>query len=249
LGDKIDYIAFHHMFDTGPPVRDNDFRKDPAKTWDVLINAYKIHQRKIDQMREEIAPYKAPLALTECHLALPGRNRCEVLSSWAAGCCYARMAHVHERNGDLLKIATLADFCGTRWQVNAIMIPVPNGRPYLMPVAKVMALYRKYSGNEYLQTVTTSDKLDVTGSRKGNTFYLHIVNTSRSETIPVEFRIDGTKIISGKVYEISEDPEYEIISADNDRLQPKEKSIAVNQAYLVPPASVSAVELVTTQTS
>ena len=39
----------------------------------------------------------------------------------------ARLLNVHERHGDKLKIATLADFCGTRWQVNAIMIPVPGG--------------------------------------------------------------------------------------------------------------------------
>ena len=243
-GDKIDYIAFHHMFDPGAPIRDNDFRKDPARTWDVLINAYKIHQRKIELMREEMGSYKTPLALTECHLAVPGRNRCEVLSSWAAGCCYARMANLHERNGDLLKIATLADFCGTRWQVNAVMIPVPTGRPYLMPVARVMALYRKYSGKEYLQTASSSNMLDVTGSRTDNTFFLHIVNTSRTQTIPVEFKIDEMKIISAKVYEISEDPEYEIISAENDRLQPKEKGIETNRAHLIPPASVSAIELI-----
>jgi hypothetical protein len=34
-----------------------------------------------------------------------------------------------------LKIATLADFCGTRWQVNAVMIPTPGGKSYMMPVA------------------------------------------------------------------------------------------------------------------
>ena len=241
LGDKIDYIAFHHMFNPGPPIRDNDFRKDPEKTWDVLINAYKIHRQKIEQMREEMAPYTVPLAMTECHLAVPGRNRCEVLSSWAAGCCYARMANVHERNGDLLKIATLADFCGTRWQVNAIMIPVPGGRPYLMPVAKVMALYRKYSGKEFLQTASSTDELDVTGSRTGHTFYLHIVNTNRTQAIPVTFQIDGMKIVTAKAYEISEDPAYEIISAESDRLQTKEKNILADQSYSVPPASVSAI--------
>ena len=117
-----------------------------------------------------------------------------------------------------------------------------------MPVARVMALYRKYSGKEYLQTASSSGMLDVTGSRTDNTFFLHIVNTSRTQTIPVEFKIDGMKIISAKVYEISEDPEYEIISAENDRLQPKEKSVEVNRAHLIPPASVTAVELIAATT-
>jgi len=243
VGDKIDYIAFHHMFDPGRPIRDNDYRNDPAQTWDVLMNAYMMHERKINRMREQVAPYKMPIALTECHFAVPGRNRCEVLSSWAAGCSYARMANVHERNGDLLKIATLADFCGTRWQVNAVMIPVPSGRPYLMPVAKVMALYRKYSGKEYLRTSSASDLLDITGSRTDDTFYLHIVNTSRSQAVPVEFRIDGRAIVSAKTYEISEDPSYEIIRAENDRLLPKIKDIETGKPYSIPPASVTAVLL------
>lgn len=67
------------------------------------------------------------MALTERNYSVEGRNRCEVLSSWAAGVSYARIMNLHERNGDVLKIATMADFCGTRWQVNALMIPVPTG--------------------------------------------------------------------------------------------------------------------------
>ena len=38
----------------------------------------------------------------------------------------ARLLNVHTRHGDVLKIATAADFCGNRWQVNAIMIPTPR---------------------------------------------------------------------------------------------------------------------------
>ena len=243
LGDKIDYIAFHDMFDPGPPIRDNDYRQDPAMTWEVLMNAYKVHEQTINRMREQVAPYYVPLAMTECHFAVSGRNRCEVLSSWAAGCCYARIANLHERNGDLLKIATMADFCGTRWQVNAVMIPVPGGRPFLMPVAKVMALYRKYSGKEFLKTVSASKVLDVTGSRTGNTYYLHIVNTSRSQAVPVEFRIDGKVISSAKAFEIAEDPTYEILKDENDRMQTKTKEVTIGKSYTVPPASVTAVQL------
>ena len=80
--------------------------------------------------------------MTECHFAIPGRDRCDVLSTWAAGVSYARILNNHQRHGDVLKIATAADFCGTRWQNNAVMIPVPKGdnRAYLQPVARVMAL-------------------------------------------------------------------------------------------------------------
>lgn len=127
------------------------------------------------------------MALTECHYDIPGRNRCEVLSSWAAGVSYARLMNLHERNGDLLKIATLADFCGTRWQVNAIMIPVPTGESFMMPVAKVMSLYRHHTGKDFLEVRSTPDDLDITASRSENTIYLHVVNTSRVRTAHLNF--------------------------------------------------------------
>jgi len=94
------------------------------------MNAAQVHDTRIRLIREQAAGYEVPLAMTECHFALPGRSRCEVLSTWAAGVANARLLNVHERHGDRLKIATPADFCGTRWQVNAIMIPTPGGKSY-----------------------------------------------------------------------------------------------------------------------
>ena len=132
-GEFLDYVAFHHMFNPeteAEELRFNNFRKDFDRTWDVLMNAYRKHEAKIKGIYEETSGYEMPIALTECHFAIPGRNRCEVLSTWAAGVSYARMLNVHERYGDKLKIATAADFCGTRWQVNAVMIPVPGGRSF-----------------------------------------------------------------------------------------------------------------------
>jgi len=247
-GDKIDFIAFHHMFNpgqniAGSPLRDNEYRKDPAGTWEILMGAYRIHENKINGIREEVGTTGMPLALTECHYSIPGRNRCEVLSSWAAGVSYARMMNLHERNGDLLKIATLADFCGTRWQVNAIMIPVPTGKAFMMPVAKIMALYRKHTGKEYLDVSGRTDNIDITASRTGNTVFLHVVNTSRVRTENVTLAVDKMKIRSAKGFELCTDPEFEIISADNDPLIPKEKIIDTNAPVPFPPASVTAIEL------
>jgi len=91
------------------------------------MKAWESHKSGIDNMREQVSRYAIPLALTECHFVLSRRNRCEVLSTWAAGVANARVLNLHERNGDLLKIATLADFCGTRWQNNAVMTPSPGG--------------------------------------------------------------------------------------------------------------------------
>ena len=129
-GEHLDYLAFHHMFNPDdrkrPGLRDLEYRKDPDRTWHLLMEAHKIHEQKIQKIRDSLPDGNIPLAMTECHFAIPGRDRCDVLSTWAAGVSYARMLNVHQRHGDVLKIATAADFCGTRWNVNAVMLPVPG---------------------------------------------------------------------------------------------------------------------------
>jgi len=118
-GKELQYIAFHSYMRSdlkNSPLHGSEWRKSPERTWRHLMSAHRIIQRKIAAMRKEIAGSHARLAMTECHFVLPGRNRCEVLSTWAAGVANARALNVLERHGDILKIATLADFCGTRWQ-------------------------------------------------------------------------------------------------------------------------------------
>lgn len=247
-GQYIDYVAFHHMFDPGEglknsPVRNNEYRKDAAATWEVLMNGYKIHEQKIKKLRAETAPYKIPLALTECHYSIEGRNRCEVLSSWAAGVSYARIMNLHERNGDVLKIATMADFCGTRWQVNAVMIPVPTGEAFMMPVAKIMHLYRHHTGKSFINVKGMPGELDVTGSRSGNTVFLHVVNTSRTKPVNSSFKIDNLPFSSGRAFELSADPSFEIMSASDDPLIPKERTVSPGAPFTFSPASVTAIEL------
>jgi alpha-L-arabinofuranosidase len=247
-GEELDFLAFHHMFragsrEPGSPLRGTEYRKDPARTWEHLMNAYVEPEAKIQMMREQVAGYDVPLALTECHFSLPGRNRCEVLSSWAAGVADARILNVHERNGDVLKIATLADFCGTRWQVNAIMIPTPRGASYMMPVARVMSLYRKHVGKVAVTVTSTPDGLDVAASRTGDRVYLHVVNTKRTSSVAARLQVRGKRIRSGRVFEIAADPEFEVMEDCADVLSPRQKALPESGCWTFPPASVSAVEL------
>jgi alpha-L-arabinofuranosidase len=207
------------------------------------MNAYKVHEAKIKKVRQEVADYPIPLALTECHFSLPGRNRCEVLSTWAAGVANARLLNVHERHGDRLKIATLADFCGTRWQVNAVMIPVPRGKSYMMPVALVMSLYRHHTGNKAVDVNKAPEDLDVTASRSKDRIYLHAINTNRERSATTQLVINGMKITSGRVFELAADPEFEVIETQPNQIVPVEKSLPPNGCWTFPPASVSAVEL------
>lgn len=246
-GEHLQYLAFHHMFNpdsrTQPVLAWNEFRKDPARTWEQLMDAWRIHESKIKRMRERVRPYGVALALTECHYAIPGRNRCEVLSTWAAGVSYARMLNVHERHGDVLKIATAADFCGTRWQVNAVMIPVPGGRAFLMPVAHVMRLYRRHSGTEALGVTRAPAGLDVTASRSGDRLWLHVVNTRMRAAVRARLVVAGRRIGPGRIFEISAEPMFEQMGREPDPLAVKERRLGTDGEWTFPAASVSAVEL------
>jgi len=138
------------------------YRRDPDATWDQMMTAWQLTDAKIRTIRDNLGARDIPLAMTECHFVVPGRDRGDVLASWAAGVSYKRILNNHQRHGDVLKIATAADFCGTRWQNNAVIIPTPKGnnRAYLQPVARVMRLYRHHIGI----CAGTSDRIELTGA-------------------------------------------------------------------------------------
>ena len=155
----------------------------------------------------------------------------------------ARILNVHERNGDLLKIATLADFCGTRWQNNAIMIPVPERKSFMMPVAMVMSLYRRHSGKEGVEVTATPDGFDVAASRTGDRVFLHVVNTHRAQSVKSAFQIQGRRIAEGRVHWFDLDPEFEVFEYRPEHTFPREGRLDPRTAWIFPAASVSAVEL------
>lgn len=248
-GDQIDMLAFHHMFN--PDLRDEPvlegerYRRDPAATWAVLMDAWKHNDAKIRSARESLDGRRIPLAMTECHFAIPGRNRCDVLSTWAAGVSYGRILNNHQRHGDVLRIATAADFCGTRWQVNAVMIPTPHGKSYLMPVARVMKLYRHHIGKQAIAVESCPADLDVVASRTDNTLFLHVVNTRQTESVALDLILGDAKIASAKSYEIADEPMREVSDLnDGDVMQIKQRELANDGRWTFPAASVSAVEVV-----
>jgi alpha-L-arabinofuranosidase len=250
-GEHLDYVAFHSLFDPArpdpnSPLRGTEYRKDPAATWDALMNGYKTHERKLLEVRQQVEGLGKPLALTECHYTPQGRNRCEVLSSWAAGVSYARFLNLHERHGDLLKIANISDFCGTRWQTNAVMLPVPSGRAFAMPVAKVMALYRRHCGRSFVNVTSTPTDLDVTASRTGDKLYLHVINTNRTQSRAAVLAVDGRKLTAATAFTIAADPHFEIIAAERDPMRVREAKVDVSGPVSFPAAAVTALEIDTT---
>lgn len=249
-GDYIQMLAFHHMFNPDdekqPVLRGELYRRDVEATWQQLMKAWEPNDRKIRMMRESLGKYTKPLALTECHFTVPGRDRGDVNSTWAAGVAYARILNNHQRHGDLLKIATAADFCGTRWQNNAVIIPVPKnqGRAYLQPVARVMQLYRHHIGSHAVAVKRTPDDLDIVASSRNNTLYLHVVNTHRTRAVKANLEIAGKQIHSGRVFEIADDPLLEVTLLNSaDVMRVTEKTMTNLPTWEFPAASVSAVEL------
>ena len=248
-GEYINYIAFHQMFDPddrkNPVLGKLNYRVDPDKTWDVLMKAVNIHEKKIVETRQRMDGYDVPLALTECHFDILDRDRGDVNSAWATGVAYARILNLHERHGDKLKIATAADFCGNRWQNNAVMIPTPNhsGPAFLMPVARVMSLYRRYSGKDFVSVTGQPAGLDITSSRSDEKIYLHVVNINRDKSVHAKLSLAGLNALSGQALQISVPPEQEITQFNPDLLNPKQLDFQVDQAWDFPAASVTAIEL------
>jgi alpha-N-arabinofuranosidase len=249
-GEHVQYLAFHHMFNPDsqrqPVLRGEAYRRDPDAAWAQLMTAWETADAKIRSVRESLGTRKIPLAMTECHFVIPGRDRGDVLASWAAGVSYARILNTHQRHGDVLKIATAADFCGTRWQNNAVIIPTPKGnnRAYLQPVARVMQLYRHHIGSHAIKVAGGPQALDVVASRRNDTVYLHVVNTQRASAVSAPIRIGAAAPRSGRVFEIVGDPTVEVSYLNAaDVMTTVTKPFAADAAWEFPPASVSVVEL------
>ncbi|TWT76830.1 Intracellular exo-alpha-(1-_5)-L-arabinofuranosidase [Posidoniimonas polymericola] len=249
-GEHLDMLAFHHMFDPDdrrePVLRGERYRRDPTATWEVLMRAWEHNDHKIREVRDSLDGAEMPLAMTECHFAIPGRNRCDVLSTWAAGVSYGRILNNHQRHADVLKIATAADFCGNRWQVNAVMLPTPagSGEAYLMPVARVMRLYSHHIGTHTARVSQTPDGLDVVASRAGDKLYLHVVNCQQTRDITAELAIAGERPARATAVQIVEEPMVEVSHLNSKEVMTERRiDLPRDEPWRFPAASVSAVEV------
>jgi hypothetical protein len=244
-GDHLQYVAFHHHFRSAlddSPLHDTAYREDPERTWEHFMSAWQSTDECLNRMRQQVAGWGGGLALTESHFSMRGRNRCEAQSTWAAGVANARVLNVHARHGDILKIATLGDFCGSKWMNNVLMLPGP-WTCYMMPVGSVIALFRAHSGERALTVVDVPDGLDVTASRTGERVFLHVVNTRRTKAVEAEPSVPGRRIESARVWQIAADPELEVMETRPDVFTPTEHELPDDGQWAFPAASVSAVEL------
>lgn len=85
-GEHLQFLAFHHMWDPDNPrqpvLRGEAYRRDPDAAWDQLMKAWETADAKITTVRQSLDAHRIPLAMTECHFAIPGRDRG---TSWPRG--------------------------------------------------------------------------------------------------------------------------------------------------------------------
>ena len=157
------------------------------------------------------------------------------------------------RNSDVLEIATLADFFGTSWQVNALMIPnnIPQRPPlpgmtpqlpYLQPVGAVMSLFCHHQG-KYDIDISYNGAIDATASKTDNKIFIHVANTDMNSPHELELDTLGHEIESVQMFYIASKADTEITVETPDCFAVKEQKIN-GRTVTLPPAAVAAIEVV-----
>lgn len=113
----------------------------------------------------------------------------------------------------------------------------------MMPVARVMSLYRKHMGTQAVAVTASHRALDVTASRSGAKVFLHVVNTQRRRAVRARLGVEGMSIVGGRAFEMADDPQREITELERDVFAPKERKVLAGGRWQFPPASVTAIEL------
>ncbi len=250
-GDHIDYIAIHMMGiypENDSRITGFEYQKDPEAAWAKLLELSNIADYRIRALKEVLAGThpEIGIAVTEGHLSLRPYNANMILTEWLSAGYHARTMNTYLRHGDRIRICTGADFCGTRWTVNAVMMPVPRGTSYLLPVGSIMKLYKHHLGSHGVKVLSAPEGLDVAASRSGNVLYLHVLNMNFSQPLKAVFDVSGMTAARGRVYEIA--PEHLRVYVNQNRpdvFKPVEKELMGEGAleWIFPATSVSAVEL------
>jgi alpha-L-arabinofuranosidase len=147
-----------------------------------------------------------------------------------------------------VKIATVADFQGNRWTVNAVTLPTPRGISYLMPVGSIARLFKGYTGKQGIAVKSAPSSLDIAASRTGTKLFLHVANMSYGDSISGAFIVDGMNAVSGRVLAIAPENPREYVNQDQPGIfDPREYSLTPaprsGLRWVFPARSVSVVEL------
>jgi alpha-N-arabinofuranosidase len=251
-GEQIDMVAMHMM---GQSPRRPDtvlkglrYQTEPERAWQELIELSERVETRLSEFESAVSAKspKAGIAITEGHLSLSPHNANPILYEWLSSVYHARSLNIYQRHGARVKIATAADFQGNRWTNNAVMLQTPRGVTYMMPVASIARLFKKYNGKQGVDVKTAPSSLDVAASRTSDKVYLHVANLEFNKSVEAAFVVAGMNITGGRVHEIAPDHPREYVSQDQPNIfQPREIRLPEGAAptWRFPARSVSAVEL------
>ncbi len=251
-GEHIDFVAVHMMGQT--PLRQDTvlrgcrYQTAPEQAWAELMQMVTARvEQKLLALEESSSGEKSrvPLAITEGHLSLAPHNSNSILTEWLTGVYHARVMNLYQRHGVRVKIATTADFNGTRWTTNALIHQVPAGISYLLPAGAVARLFKRHNGDQGVAVKSAPTSLDIAASRAGNRFFLHVANINYSGGTEARFSVQGMVVTGGRVLEIApENPRQEISPLNPDVFKPFEHALAGDSIkHRFPARSVSVVEL------
>ena len=249
-GEHLNYIAIHLMQSPGRPdsiLPGMRYQRDPERAWHELLDISERLEKRISELEQVIDAQgaKAGIAVTEGHLSIPPRTN-PILCEWLSAGYHARSMNIYQRHGAKVKIATGADFAGCRWTVNAVMLQVPRGISYLMPVGSVMRLFQRHNGKHGVAVKTAPPGLDIAASRTADRVFLHVANLEYRRSVEATFQVAGRNMTGGRVFEIApEDPRQWVGEDQPDAFAPQERALAPAGAWTwrFPARSVSAVEL------
>ncbi len=152
-GEYLDFVAIH-MMGQSPKRPDTvlkglQFQQEPERAWEELLELSNAVETRVSELESAMGAHdpRIGIAITEGHLSLGPRNTHPILFEWLSSVYHARSLNIYQRHGAQIKIATAADFEGTRWTNNAVMIAVPGGKSFMMPVASIARLFKRYNRN------------------------------------------------------------------------------------------------------
>jgi alpha-L-arabinofuranosidase len=251
-GEHIDLVAIHMM---GQSPRRPDtvlkglrYQKEPERAWQELIEMTKRIEERVAEMERVVSSHSATtgIAITEGHLSLNPHNANPILHEWLSAAYHARSLNIYQRHGARVKVATAADFQGNRWTVNAVMLQTPRGVTYMMPVASIARMFKKYNGNRGVEVKSSPTSLDIAASRSTDKVYLHVANLEYQRAVEATFSVPGMTVSGGRVHEIAPADLREYVNQDQpDVFKPREVALppGADPKWRFPAGSVSVVEL------
>jgi alpha-N-arabinofuranosidase len=251
-GEYLDFVAIHMMGQSpkrpDTVLRGLRYQKDPERAWAELLELAGAVEQRVTELEQAIAGTdpRIGIAITEGHLSLPPHNANPILAEWLSAVYHARSLNIYQRHGARVKIATVADFEGNRWTVNAVILQTPGRVSYLMPAGSVARLFRKHNGNQGVAVRSAPAGLDIAASRTADKLCLHVASLEYSKPVEAVFAVDDMTITGGRVFEIAPEDLRQYVNVEQpDVFKPREAALPPGPAprWRFPAGSVTAVEL------